>query len=78
MSMPTNGTATPDQEPEAVPAPGPSELIREAEALHAVLSDARLRTAKLVASLRRHRRRHRAVESTLAALRQLKLAETAR
>jgi hypothetical protein len=56
-------------------APGLVTLIQEAEALHAALGDARTRTAQLIAALRRHRKRSRLMESTLSALKQLKLAE---
>ena len=63
------------REPEAPAAVGLAELIREAEALHATLSDSRSRVAKLIAGLRRHRRRGRLMESTLATLRQLKLQD---
>ena len=48
---------------------------RAQAALHAVLGDARARAAKLAGALRRYRRRERLVASTLASLRELKLAE---
>jgi hypothetical protein len=60
------GTPTPD---------GLAALIREAEALHEALADARSRTGRLVVALRRHRKRERLVSSTLATLRELKLPE---
>jgi hypothetical protein len=58
------------------PIQGMAALIQEVEALHATLGDARIRAAKLVAALRRHRKRSKLMESTLAALNQLKLAES--
>jgi len=57
-----------------VPAPaGLAALIAEAEALHGAIGEARSRTGRLVAALRKQRRRDRLVQSTLASLRQLKL-----
>jgi hypothetical protein len=68
--MPTHPTST------QIPTPdGLAALIREAEALHEVLSDARTRTSRLVVALRRHRKRERLVSTTLAALQGLKLPE---
>ena len=52
-------------------------LIQEAESLHAALADAKSRTARLVAGLRRQRKQSRLVNETLKSLRQLKLVETA-
>ena len=52
-------------------------LIQEAEALHASLADARSRTARLIAGLRRQRKQSRHLQETLKALRQLRLVETA-
>ncbi len=64
--------------PSEVPAPaGLSALIAEAEALHEAIGDARSRAGRLVAALRKQRRRDRLVQSTLASLRQLKLQEAA-
>jgi hypothetical protein len=54
---------------------GLTALIREAEALHEVLADARSRTARLITALRRQKRRDRLVASTLTALKELKLQE---
>jgi hypothetical protein len=51
--------------------------IQEAEALHAILADARSRTARLIAGLRRQRKQSRLVQETLKSLRQLKLVEAA-
>ena len=51
-------------------------LIQEAEALHATLADAKSRTARLIAGLRRHRKQSRLVNETLKSLRQLRLVET--
>jgi hypothetical protein len=56
---------------------GLSALIAEADALHAALGDAKARAAKLAGALRRYRKRERLVSSTLASLRELKLAEAA-
>ena len=52
-------------------------LIQEAEALHASLADARTRTARLIAGLRRQRKQSRLLNETLRSLRQLRLVETA-
>jgi hypothetical protein len=52
-------------------------LIQEAEALHASLADAKSRTARLIAGLRRQRKQSRHLQETLKALRQLRLVETA-
>jgi hypothetical protein len=52
-------------------------LIQEAESLHATLADARSRTARLIAGLRRHRKQSRLVNETLKSLRQLRLVESA-
>jgi hypothetical protein len=54
---------------------GPAGLIREAEALHAALGEAKARARRLIAALRRERRRSRLVTSTLSALRQIRLPE---
>jgi len=47
-------------------------LIRQAEATRAVLRDALLKTSELVKALKQHGRRNRAIQNTLASLRQLK------
>jgi hypothetical protein len=52
-------------------------LIQEAEALHTALGEAKSRTARLIAGLRRHRKHSRLVQETLKSLRQLKLVEAA-
>ena len=52
-------------------------LIQEAEALHATLTDAKARTARLIAGLRRHRKQSRLVNETLRSLRQLRLVDAA-
>jgi hypothetical protein len=57
--------------------PGLAALIAEADALHAALADAKARAAKLAGALRRHRKRERLVNNTLASLRELRLAEAA-
>jgi hypothetical protein len=50
-------------------------LIQEAESLHATLADARSRTARLIAGLRRQRKQSRLVQETLRSLRDLKLQD---
>ena len=50
-------------------------LISEAESLHATLADAKSRTARLIAGLRRHRKQSRLVSETLKSLRELKLQD---
>jgi hypothetical protein len=50
-------------------------LLQEAEALHATLADARSRTARLIAGLRRQRKQSRLVQETLRSLRELKLQD---
>ena len=52
-------------------------LMQEAESLHAALADAKSRTARLIAGLRRQRKQSRLVNETLKSLRQLKLVEAA-
>jgi hypothetical protein len=52
-------------------------LIQEAESLHATLADAKSRTARLIAGLRRQRKQSKLVNETLRSLRQLKLVEAA-
>jgi hypothetical protein len=52
---------------------GLTGLIRETEALHQALSDAKRRTARLIAALRRQKKRDRLVASTLTALKELDL-----
>ena len=56
---------------------GLAALIEEAEALHAALGEAKARAGRLTVALRRHRKRERLVDSTLASLRALKLEEVA-
>jgi hypothetical protein len=63
-----NGHAAPD-------VTGLAALIRDAEALHGALTEARVRAGRLTIALRRHRKRERLVASTLATLKQLKLQE---
>jgi hypothetical protein len=50
-------------------------LIEEAVVLHEVLGDARSRTQRLVAGLRRHKKQTRLMSSALVALKQLRLQE---
>ena len=52
-------------------------LLQEAESLHATLADARSRSARLIAGLRRQRKQSRLVNETLKSLRQLRLVENA-
>ena len=52
-------------------------LIQEAEALHASLADAKSRTSRLIAGLRRQRKQSRQLQETLRALREIRLVETA-
>ena len=65
--------------PDGTEQPGTSlaALIQEAESLHATLADAKSRTARLIAGLRRHRKQSRLVSETLKSLRKLRLVETA-
>ena len=67
---------------ETIAGPGPeppgtslAELIQEAESLHASLADAKSRTARLIAGLRRQRRQSKLVQETLRSLRALKLQD---
>jgi len=66
----TNETAAETPEPA-----GLATLIQEVESLHQTLTEARARAARLVVALRRHRRRERLVDATLASLRALKLQD---
>ena len=59
------------------PVTGPAASIQEAESLHAALADARSRTARLIAGLRRQRKQNRLLNETLKSLRQLRLVEAA-
>jgi len=63
-------TAGPDR-----PGTSPAASIQEAESLHAALADARSRTARLIAGLRRRRKQSRLVRETLRSLRELKLRD---
>lgn len=73
----TNQSSATDGQPAAESAgpTGLTALIREAEALHEVLSDAKTRIARLIAALRRQKKRDRLVASTLTALKELRLQE---
>jgi hypothetical protein len=51
--------------------------MQEAESLHAALADAKSRTARLIAGLRRQRKQSRLVNETLKSLRQLRLQDVA-
>ena len=68
----TAGTTGPEQ-----PGTSLAALMQEAESLHAALADAKSRTARLIAGLRRQRKQSRLVNETLKSLRQLKLVESA-
>ena len=70
--MAGNVTATGIDQPTS-----PAALIQEAEALHAALADAKTRTARLIAGLRRQRKQNRLLNETLKSLRQLRLVEAA-
>ena len=88
---PANDDAGPVRQPEGVMGPaggrptaaqdpgssGLTSLIGEAEALHQALSEARSRAGRLVIALKKHRRRERLVQATLASLRQLRLQDVA-
>ena len=63
-------TAGPEQ-----PVASPAASIQEAESLHAALADAKTRTARLIAGLRRQRKQSRLVRETLRSLRELKLQD---
>jgi hypothetical protein len=80
MSQPIDLPAPPDPDAVAMK-PGPdgglAALIREAEAIHAALADAKARANRLVGALRRHRKQTRHVEEALRSLRLLKLQEVA-
>jgi hypothetical protein len=52
---------------------GFGELLAEAEALRALLSEAAARSTRLVATLKQHRRQAKAVEAAVVSLRQLNL-----
>jgi hypothetical protein len=61
----------------ADPRSGLAALIQEAESLHATLADAKARSHRLIAALRRHRKQSRLVQDTLKSLRQLNLQDVA-
>ena len=80
--IPENGAAPTEiprapelSSPDTGPGSGLSSLIVEAEAIQTILTDVRTRSAKLVVALKRHRKRERLVQTTLASLRQLKLQD---
>jgi hypothetical protein len=68
-----------NSEQTASEAPGTNltTLIKDAEAVHATLSDAKSSLARLVSGLRRHRKQARLLSETLRSLKQLKLTEVA-
>jgi hypothetical protein len=77
-------SATPAGASEAAGTPGSepagtslAALIQEAESLQASLADARLRTSRLIAGLRRQRKQSRLLQETLRSIRQIRLVETA-
>ena len=57
--------------------PGLVALIQEAVALHEALGDARTRSQRLIAALRRHRKQARLMTGALEALKQLRLQDVA-
>jgi hypothetical protein len=81
--MPTNSTDSTAARPQTGDAPRPAPapragvhgLLDEAQALQRSLREAGGRAARLAAALRRHRRRSKLVQSTLASLKQLPLIE---
>lgn len=84
VPMPERPQQSPSPKPEAVDVQAPADataglatLIAEAESLHAELTAARARAARLSSGLRRLRKRDRLVATTLASLRGLRLAEAA-
>jgi hypothetical protein len=70
---PRNGAAHRPDHPTQEPAqpPGLEELIAEAEEVRVALGEAHARLGRLLAALKHHRRRDRAVQSALQSLRQL-------
>jgi hypothetical protein len=73
-------TAPPRLEPSGTttdPRTSLAALIEEAESLHATLADAKTRSHRLIAALRRHRKQSRLVQDTLKSLRQLNLQDVA-
>jgi hypothetical protein len=54
-----------------------ASLIRDAEAVHTTLSNARSSAARMIAGLRRHRKQTRILSDTLKSLRELKLTDVA-
>src|SRR5262249_25436251 len=71
--QPRNGAAPRPAPPPQEPAqpPGLDELIAEAEEVRVALGEAHARLGRLLAALKPHRRRDRAVQSALQSLRQL-------
>jgi hypothetical protein len=68
--LPINGEANVQNMRTSLP-----ELIQEADALHTALAEARSRTARLIAGLRRYRKQSRLVSATLKSLRDLGLQD---
>jgi hypothetical protein len=88
MSSPIDANASRTDHPQTPPEPdavamkpcpdgGLAALIREAEAIHEALADAKARANRLVGALRRHRKQTRHVEEALRSLRLLKLQDAA-
>ncbi|WP_165253236.1 hypothetical protein [Paludisphaera soli] len=82
MESPSPSGCKPAAKPVSEPAPeGPTDgvasALEVAEALHRALAEARSRTGRLVAALRRDRRRSRLVASTLRSIEELRLQEVA-
>ena len=50
---------------------GTADVVEQAEAVKASLREAASKTSQLIAALKRHRKQAKAVQSTLAALKQL-------
>jgi hypothetical protein len=50
---------------------GTADVVEQAEAVKASLREAASKTTQLIAALKRHRKQAKAVQSTLAALKQL-------
>jgi hypothetical protein len=72
---PARRRTEPAPEPMSATRPGVGTLIDEAQGLQRALREAGGRAARLATALRRHRRRSKLVQSTLASLKQIPLLE---
>ena len=74
-SPPQTDASTQEDAADNAPDSGSSDVLEQAEAVKASLREATSKTTQLIAALKRHRKQAKAVQSTLAALKQLQNIE---